>query len=157
MSLHIRVSGRRLVSSILATSALGLSVALLGPPGVAQAAETGSSSLTNFATESASVLLDGSSRTCHRSSIQVETTASYVLTQGWLDSIAYTNPSAEVPAGRYTLNDCVTPFEGAGLHQSWLDPAPDPDDPTSGVAISMQYSAGITRPTRWGSMLIPTS
>lgn len=161
MTVRIGVGRRRITASVLAVATLSLVTVLAGPLGSAEAAEASGairpSSLTNFATDPESELLGGSLSTCHHSSIRVETSATFIFGQSWLDSVTYTNPHVDVPAGQYTLNDCVTPFEGEGLHQSWLDPAPDPDDPTSGVAISMQHSAGVTRPTRWGSLLIPTS
>lgn len=68
-----------------------------------------------------------------------------------------------VPGGTYALHDCVDEFpeDGLRMRSSWLDPAPDPHDPSSGVIVTVEPLTGpdaipTPGPTSWGSWLTRT-
>lgn len=85
----------------------------------------------------------------------------YTYGQRFGASVTHDIIAMPVRAGTYALHDCVrdSPEMGTREQSSWLDPAPDPNDPTSGVIVAVtpldgRDSVPTPGPTPWGSMLI---
>lgn len=143
--------------STLTAAPLAALLALAGAPAVAHAEQPSPPPITNLRiAQIPPTSTEGTPRACTRTDVRVPGGA-YTYAQSWLDSVSHDVPRLQVPAGDYQLHDCLDSYDGVFLHSSWLDPAPDPADETSGVIVTVADPAGISHPTRWGSLLIPTT
>lgn len=90
----------------------------------------------------------------------VRLSGTYTYGQRFGGTFSHDQVGMRVPDGTYTLHDCVDDFpeDGLRMRSSWLDPAPDPHDQSSGVIVTVEPLTGpdaipTPGPTSWGSWL----
>jgi len=91
----------------------------------------------------------------HHTRIRLDA-GTYTYGQTYDGILTHDHIALAIPAGTYTLHDAVHDGLGGKGHVSYLDPAPDPTDPTSGVILTTRPMPTHAEVISWGSLLIRT-
>ncbi|MEU9823299.1 hypothetical protein ACIGG9_29145 [Pseudonocardia alni] len=91
----------------------------------------------------------------HHTRIRLDA-GTYTYGQTYDGVLTHDQTALSIPAGTYTLRDAVHDGLGGKVHVSYLDPAPDPTDPTSGVIVTTRPMPTHAAVLSWGSLLIRT-
>ncbi|BBG02811.1 MULTISPECIES: hypothetical protein [Pseudonocardia] len=142
-----RLAATVLAAVLLAVAAAGTALATpppIGPP------------ITNIATD----IIGSDYRPDlvaqrHHTRIRLDA-GTYTYGQTYDGVLTHDHTALAVPAGTYTLHDAVHDGLGGKVHVSYLDPAPDPTDPTSGVIVTTRPMPTRAKVVGWGSLLIRT-